>query len=182
MTEVPKKEKYDFSMLPGADVGRYESEIKRKEYDRLFEETTLVTLTTGTAPDNAEVLYALSCAAKHTQEKITPDRLIEMTGLYYPPNSRERVVAALNNLQDMAFVYSEETTRGRIYNLTGMGEILIRFLDEFSRTVIDFGVIKEKLSPDVRKTFGKMSKRQNEVQKELYRRFRRVEERFKKGI
>lgn len=180
--KVSKEEKYDFSMLPGTDVEAREFETKRKEYETLFRELTMDIIVKGTAPDNAEVLYALSCATKHTKENVTPDRLIEMAGLYHPPNSREKVIAALNDLRSMAFVHSEETNRGEAYKLTYVGDSLIGFLDSFSRGAINLDIIKEKLPTNAREIFEKMSERQKEVQRELYRRFRKVEENFKKGI
>ena len=139
-------------------------------------------LNTGMATDNSEVLYALSCATKQTEENVTPDRLIEMAGIYYPPNSKERVLASLNDLQEMAFVYSEETNGDKAYKLTDMGDSLVGFLDRFSKIIINSDNMRGTLSPDTEKTLGDMSEKEKEIQRELYRRFRKVERRFKRGI
>jgi hypothetical protein len=177
MTEKPN-ETYDCSMLPGADAERYETEQNNKEIDKVIRDETMRTLVTTTSPDNLEILYALRCAAKHTNEKVTPARLIEMAGIYHSPDSTGYVTKHLEELREGAFVWRD----GEAYKLTDCGEIIIGFWDRLSKCTVDFDILKDGMTPESKRLLERLPEKAMEKNKEIFRRIRRVDEHFQRGI
>lgn len=91
------------------------------------EEMIAATLGTIVKPNNLELLYALYKVFESNREKVTPERLVELTGLYSPPDSLEKVNEGLSDLSRMAYVSSDEGT----YGLTDSGIIVARALPKF---------------------------------------------------
>lgn len=127
---------------------------------------------------NADILYALLRASELTKEKITPERLIESAGLYSPPNSLRRVKYALNNLRGMAFVFKD----GKAYNLTEAGISAARFLDSFLQGIVSYSTLKNRLPGEIRAMYEAIPEKSRENYLNIYRRFRRIDEKLRRGI
>lgn len=77
---------------------------------------------------NPEILYALYRASECTGEKIQPERLIELAGLYSPPNSLEKINIGLVELSEAGYVRLESGA----YSLTDSDLIIARSLPTIS--------------------------------------------------
>lgn len=165
-------------MLPKADLERFEREQDNKEFDKISRDRALEIIVASSSPERIEILYALSCAAKRTTESVTPQRLIEIAGIYHPPNSTTYITAHLEDLSDNLFVYKE----GDAYKISDFGESAIRFWDDLSKCAVDFDILKDKMPPTYRRMIEKSPKGSKLMIKEITRRIKRVDEHFQRGI
>jgi hypothetical protein len=106
-------------------AGRTNETSVKEEFEDTMLEYTEEFLETALGPETSEVLYCLYVASDHTEERIGPERLIELAGLYHTPYSLDSIEAAIGRLKDHAFAYKRED--GTV-DLTDSGLIVARFL------------------------------------------------------
>jgi len=128
--------------------------------------------------DNAKILYCLYRAPDYTTENITPERLIELAGVYSPPHSLEKIKSGLDQLRNMAFVYSEDGA----YKLTPAGLSVAEFLYRLFDNVTVYDSFKESLPLEIRKIYDGFAPESREELLRFHKRFQAIDKNLRKGV
>jgi hypothetical protein len=181
-------ERKTWEELPRPDFYvKIEEVRKEEETRRLFEElprpdyyewienvyTTVETwqqiISSVSEGGNMSILYALYKSLQHTRERVTPARLIELTGLDF---SVEEISSHLDFLRTCGYVYRDRDVIEREYfELTKMGESIARGMERLI-SVLALGKVPDKMTEEQREFYLQT----------IYRPCRRIDERFSKGI